>query len=873
MNRLFYPQKSLALKQEMTGRFPGSPTLGPNRQIGLIPRLLIRVRGSFIVLLLLNLPIATYTQEQQEPSAKSQTQDLAKSTQSVTQEVADEKSAMTKNDKADTKELIYFNFTDTPLVDIINDLAAKKNINIILPQGNIIISAKVNYHLPDPLTIDQAWEKLNDIIALAGFAWGEKTKSAWQLKPIEQNKLILREPLALYFNEPLKNIPNNQDYVRALFYLSHIIISDANIPINAILRDMLSPVSSIFYDPKSNAVIITDRSLYIQSAMSIILELDRGGIRQAIEVLPLHYTAPQLIADLFAKDILKIAEAPTTPGAPPPSRANYFPSNTRVIPIDRLNAVVIMGTTKGIDVVRNFIVKYLDHPLESGKSIVHLYDLQYLNAKDAAEVLTQLISNQTVTGQATTQATAPKHFKDVIIDYERRAPTVAIQPTAGTAQTTAPVPAAPTTGVQTGGNHLIVAARSKDWEQIKKLIQDLDKPQPQVAIDALVVDLTLNNRKVLGTQLRNKASATASIDNNINFQSSQLTNPILTQIIDPITGNTVFPPNALAANLLQLAQGTNFAANVTNPNNPVNDFGALIVSFNDPASGTSRSGIWAILEVLERYASTTILSQPFVVTRNNEKATVSVSEMRLLRQNVTAEGGGLAVNFSYVPASVIVDIVPRISLTNNVNLQITVNITEYVSQVADNRITRNVVTNANVGNGEILVLGGLIKNTDVIDESEVPLLGRIPIIGWFFKRETKTQEKDNLLIFISPKIIEPRKQGGMDTYTVQKTGIAKNDLAEHTNFENLRDPITRWFFQPDIGYASRVIGELKSQQIFDENINIANAPSLPEKTDALNHDTKNIVVTDANESLKKLVEHEDNPLVKQGSNKLVLNTQ
>lgn len=783
--------------------------------------------------------------------------------------------------KSGGQEMIYINFDDKPLTEIIEELATKKNINVLLPQGSLAINTKVNYHLPNPVTIDQAWNKLDDILALAGYGWADKTTTAWLLKPVDQkidpNKSILKEPLAVFFNEPLDKIPKNQDYIRALFYLSNIKISNdpnAN-PINAILKDMLSNVSSIIYDAKSNGLIITDRSMYIQSAMSIILELDRSGLRQAIEVLPLHYTTPQLISDLFSKDILKLSETPTAPGAPPPSRANYFPSNTRVIPIERLNAVVIMGSTKAIDVVRNFIVKYLDHPLESGKSIIHLYDLQYLNAKEAADVLTQLLRDQSATGQTTGQTTGPKHFKDVIIDYERKAPTVAIQPTAG-GQAPA-TSAAPATGVQTGGNHLIIAARSNDWDQIKKLIQDLDKPQPQVALDALIVDLTLINRDIIGSQLRNKASATASLDNNINFQSSQLTTPILTTVSDPVTGNTVFPANALMANLLQLSQGSNFVSNLTNPNTAVNDFGALILSFNDPASGSgsNRTGIWAILEILERYTSTTILSQPFVVTRNNEKATVTISEMRLLRQNVTSEGGGLAVNFSYVPASVIVDIVPRISLTNNVNLQITVNITEYVSQTAENRITRNVVTNANVGNGEILVLGGLIKNTDVIDESETPLLGRIPIIGWFFKRETKTREKDNLLIFISPKIIEPRKQGGMDIYTQQKTGIAKNDLEEHLNFENLRDPITRWFFQPDVGYAERIVAELKTQEIFSEDMTIPNpahatADRTPPSTTEP-HPRVEKIDAHTNERLKQLVKNEDNPLIKQGSNKLVLN--
>ena len=173
-----------------------------------------------------------------------------------------------------------------------------------------------------------------------------------------------------------------------------------------------------------------------------------------------------------------------------------------------------------------------------------------------------------------------------------------------------------------GGNRLIIVTSQSDWRHIKKLIKAVDIPQPQVALEILIVDLVLNSAKVVGSQTRNKSGFNKSFNDNINFQSAQLAPPILpnTGLYNAL-GNPIYPANALMANLLQFIDG-NGGQNIVSSATP----GSLIVSFNDP----NQSGIWSVWQFLNQYTDSVLLSQPIVITTNNSIANISICDKRYL---------------------------------------------------------------------------------------------------------------------------------------------------------------------------------------------------------------------------------------------------
>lgn len=754
----------------------------------------------YILLLVLG-TVSRLLSENPQPGSTADTSSIKQ----ILEEKLNPKDSDTPTAESKSTEKKYnFNYRDVALGDIINEFAAEKKVNVLFPQGAQAITTKINYSLPYKVTLDQAWQEIGKILDLLGYTWETKND---QLTLIKIDPNIQREPLALYINPPLEELPDTGQVIQAIFYLSNLKVKDPDNPLEKILLPpdgMLSPTAKVKTDQKTNALIITDKSNVIRAAMTIIRQLDLEGIPDDIEVIPLYYVQATFIEELFNKLLATAPQLQTAPGSREAAgkTSTYFPPNTKVLALNRTNQIVIMGTTRAIRVVKEFIIKNIDHPLDSGKSILHIYDLQYLNAEQFAPILQQLV-NKTETGQSQTQAAVGprREFQDVIVEAEKTSVTVAIAPT-----TAEGAPAAATSeGVQQGGNRLVVAARQEDWVRIKKLIKDLDKPIPSVAIEVLVVDLTITENKILGDQMRNKSGVNSSISNNINFQTANLTSPIispaLTTVQNPLGGSVqVYPANALAANLLQFVDNTNFATSAAP--------GSLLISFNDP----NGSGIWNILQILDQYTNAKILTQPFVTTADNKQATVSFSQDRLLAGGPNSDGGAITVKNEYVTAATAIDILPTISVgTKNINLQINITINTFISE-ANDRATRLVQTNANVGNGEVLALGGLYQTVETIAEFRTPLLGDIPLFGWLFKQRQKVKTKTNLMIFICPRVIEPKVGGGAAPYTQNKLCLAENNLQESVNFEDLRDPITRWFFRPNANFAHDVVDEYVEQR-------------------------------------------------------------
>ena len=337
------------------------------------------------------------------------------------------------SDKGTLEKKYSFNFQDVLLVDVINQFATEKNINILLPQGSQAITTKLKYSLPQKVTLEQAWQEINKILDLLGYSWEIKSNQYILLK-IDPN--IQREPLILYKNPSLESLPDNGQVIQVIFYLSNLKVNDQNSPLEPLLKGptgMLSPGALVKFDAKTNAVIITDKSNVIRAAMTIIRQLDLEGVPNDIQIIPLYHVQASFVEDIFKKLFTTATPVPPT-GAGirelSGKTSTYFPPNTKVQALYRTNHLVVMGTTHAIRIVKEFIVKYIDHPLDSGKSILHIYDLQYLNAEASAPIFQQLV-NKTDTGQSQAQAVGGprRDFQDVIIEAEKTSITAAIAPT------------------------------------------------------------------------------------------------------------------------------------------------------------------------------------------------------------------------------------------------------------------------------------------------------------------------------------------------------------------------------------------------------------------------------------------------------------
>ncbi len=753
--------------------------------------------------------------------------------------------------------LIRFSFDNEDLVKIINLVASKKGINIILPQGADAINQKITFKQRKKILLSEAERYLSLFLWLSGYAMHPED-SFFVISKTGDN--ATRQPLPLYVNIPPQELPAEQ-LIQAVYYLANLRVPETtqnNDPLNLIIKDQLSSSGSYLFDPKSNAIIISERSNTIASLMSMILDLDSSGSKEKIEVVPLFNSVARNVAELLKAQLVGTAsdsrglirtDVKTDSGL-------YFSPNIKIVADDRTNSLIIMGRETAVERLKDFVQEYMDASPESGRSILHAYDLQYLDAESFASVLNEIVNSRGASGQSQKEVTGPEQFfEGVKIVPEVYKPAEAGKAVAGgtTVEETG--------AVYRGGNRLIIAAKQKDWERLLPFIRECDRPEKQVIIEMLIVDLTVIDLNVLGSQIRNPSGI--QLPRGVTFQSAQLAAPIL-------DNTQTTPPNAttLAADLLRLLLGSNPPSSIAVPLTNVigTNNGSTILSFNDP----NGSGIWGILQILSQYAKTSVISHPFFVTLNNAKAEeVTTDIRRAVADQSIGEGAISTQKVKDFTAVLKVAITPRISSMDRLNLQITTEIENFISSDVNNftRNTRKVQTSANMSSGQILVLGGLTQSVDDETESELPILGQIPILGWLFKSKAKTTTKSTLAIFITPTIVEPKIRDGINRFTNDKLDEGKVDVDRGLLFDNLKDPITRWFFRnsPDVDKAliNDYLGDIRISRIKDKTFNEPTEAAIATHNVIIPDLGKDITLTPEKEDieLKRLIEHEENPLL------------
>jgi len=201
--------------------------------------------------------------------------------------------------------------------------------------------------------------------------------------------------------------------------------------------------------------------------------------------------------------------------------------------------------------------------------------------------------------------------------------------------------------------------------------------------------------------------------------------------------------------------------------------------FNPKTFFLNADGVKATLSFLNTYSETKVLSAPRTVTLDNEAAKIEVTRETPVI-NVTAgtanTTGGSSITYSNL--GVILNVTPRISANDYVNLKVVPEVSRNAGTVskviggqvfqADEYDVRRVETRVMIPSGNTLVMGGMISDSVNKGNTKVPILGDIPVLGYLFRSDTKSRLRQNLLIFITPTIVQdqdfqPTKSNFMKT--------------------------------------------------------------------------------------------------------------
>ena len=485
----------------------------------------------------------------------------------------------------------------------------------------------------------------------------------------------------------------NDEYVTQVIRLENVSAAKL-IPV---LRPLVPQQAHMAAYAPSNAIIISDIRANINRISEIIDRMDESAVKET-EIIQLRYGV--------ATDVVEMLKALEKSRAGEGADAN---DEATLVADKRTNSVIVTADEVSIERI-NRLIDYLDIPLEQSGNVRVRY-LEYADATEVAEVLTRVMQNL------------------ARLDDESRGQSRSANAAKATIESDAST------------NSLIMTADTDEMAALESVISRLDIRRAQVLVEAIIVEMEIVEGRELGLQWL-FANDSGVYGSSISTSSAQQArNAGIAQALLPQDStSTDIGVRDLAGALAQV---------------PGSTFGWGVVD-----EGLTMT---TILNALQSQGNANILSTPSVIALDNEEAFITVGQqVPFVTGSYTNTGSsnGVANPFQTIQrenVGVTLQVTPQINEGDSVVMDIVQEVSSISQQVlsASDVITneRKIETKVMAQDGDIVVLGGLVKD-DIQDSRQgVPVLSGIPIIGRLFRNDVVSVTKSNLLVFIRSTII------------------------------------------------------------------------------------------------------------------------
>ena len=543
-----------------------------------------------------------------------------------------------------------------------------------------------------------------------------------------------------------------------VFYLSYE--SAANL--TAVLRPLISPNNSIMANPGNNTLVITDYADNLRRLARIIAALD-APVAADLDVIP--------IRNAIASDIATLVTRLMEPAAGGDS------GRVTVLADPRTNSVVIRAPSQARANLAKSLIARLDQE-SSSKGNIHVVYLKNAEATRVAQTLRAVVSQDTSALQVQ-QGTQGSSIQSGIGNQAGQGgqgglgSQQGLQGSTGLGGASNNFAQQNQQGTQGGGgqgsgfiqadastNSLIITAPDAVYRNLRAVIDQLDVRRAQVYIEALVVEVTSNKASEFGVQW---VGATGDSDSKYRFGGLQNFN-------GGGSGNSIVNL-ALAA-----SQGTSGTSTPTLPTG---------LTFGLFRQVGGELGLGAVARALESDGNANILSTPNMLTLDNELAVIKVGQnvpiiTGSFATNSTTGGGNPFQTVDRQDVGLLLRVRPQISEGGTIKLAIyhENSSVDAATRNADSGLTTNVraiESNVLADDGQIIVLGGLIEDSEGDGEEKVRGLGDIPVIGNLFKYRTRSRVKTNLMVFLRPVVVRSKEASNsiaMDRYEYMRAAGA-----------------------------------------------------------------------------------------------------
>jgi general secretion pathway protein D len=732
-------------------------------------------------------------------------------------------------------EMVTLDFQDAEITEVIGVIAQATGKNFLYDDR---VRGRVTVISPEPVTADEAYRVFESILQVKGFTTVPAPGGILKIVPLRDAK---ENPLDTVTSE--RPLENRDLFITRLIPLRFVKAEQ----ISETIKPLVSKEASVISYAPTNTMIITDSAANIRRLVNIIDQIDVSTYQEQIKLIPIRYADATALtaqlAEIFGGEASAGGAAPGAAGgrirrARAAAQQAQQPQQgipgvetviggggePRFIPDERTNSIVVIANKAVLREVER-IIDLLDYQ-RKGSGRIHVYRLQNADAEEIAQTLSSLASGSA--GGGARPATTRTNLSGVA-GAAGQVGGASLGGSLG-GGTVADLGDGVRITADTPTNSLIIQASAEAFSTLSEVIEALDIRRPQVMVEALIMEVDVDDSQDLGAGwiYRTKVGSSGVLG----MGSATNASPSIGDLVGGLGTAGQFT-TALIAGTIEIAD----------PNGSGN-----IISLPT---------IQAIITAAESDKDTNIISAPTILTADNEEAEIVVGQnipvptSRLQATSTTTDPNNpfqTSQNIAREDVGVTLRVTPQISEGDTVRLNIFQEISEVQSNdstlgpTTTNRKVENVVY---VRDGEAVMIGGILAEVQGATETKVPWLGDIPILGWAFKGTSDTVRKTNLLVVLTPRIVrspddlqrvtvegrERFRDASKDQMTLSEDEEEERRAALESGIPLPRDPnpVRRELERHDEKYPVEQLPELRAQTESGEQKRLQEMEALKSK--------------------------------------------
>lgn len=615
------------------------------------------------------------------------------------------------------------------------DMLERLTSKIILRRQDIA-AAKINFNSRGPLTKSEAVLALESLLSLNGIMLTDMGGRFMKAVPATNVNSHVPEMIV---GSTLEMDPSQQIYAK-LFKLDYL---QVEVTSGTTITPLLSQNSSVVIFQKSNAILITDALINLQRIEKLVREMDKPQtVREEVRFIKLNFVQ----ANEMQQRIENLIQGPLK---------NYLEGNTSVTADERTNQLILITHLGNLEVIMD-IIKSVDvdaAPLTSSE----VFPLRQAKAEEVVPIIEEIISGQQEGRELDAQTGTTGD--------NQQAGTSQPAPGTPTAPNALPTPATIATNLSNSlansslqfsnfvglsaderTNSIVAYGTHQDLKTLENLIEKIDIPLPQVLIEAIITQVTLNESRTSGL-------------NALGFSYDGA----LRQFTEIALGTV---------------DGISIVDGIIDLDNPDNFSLATAIVPNDSDGETK------------------VLSAPRIIVSHNEEGVINVSESRPIITSSTSftnSDNNVRSNVEYRDIGIQLTVTPLIGADGTVQMIIEQNVENVVRDIQIDGNPQPVIgkreatSTVSVNDGQIVILGGLQENSITKSNSYFPVIGRWPLIRNLFGADSDEFNKAEIIIFIRPKVLKnPMHAGEFATQYIEDK-LESNSVKEYLETGTTRD--------------------------------------------------------------------------------------